>query len=354
MRKINIGKYSISKNRTFITFEAGATHNGLRSSKKLVDIASSSGADAIKFQLFNKDDLLSDKNQIINFKYFNKKNEILSKRDKLYKIFERRQLSESDWIKLKKYADKKKILFFLTVGGLKELKIAKKLKCPSIKIASGDISFYPLIREVAKLKTNIQLDTGNSTTKEIIKVIKLIEKYGNKNIIIHYCPPGYPARYDDVAIKNILKLKKIFKYPIAYSDHSPNFDIDIVALTLGVPLIEKTITENKYKKEIEHMFSLEKKEAITFVNTIRNIEKTLQVSRYSKKDFLKSRFSLRRSVYVKENVTKGNYLKNVKVKFMRPENGITPIEYEKMKNFRFNINLSKDSVVKKSFLNKSK
>ena len=63
---------------------------------------------------------------------------------------------------------------------------------------------------MAKLKTNIQLDTGNSTTKEIIKVIKLIEKYGNKNIIIHYCPPGYPARYDDVAIKKYFKTQENF------------------------------------------------------------------------------------------------------------------------------------------------
>ena len=350
MKQIKIGKYLINNNRTFITFEAGATHNGLKSAKQLIDIASDAGADAIKFQLFDKKNLLSDKKQIINFKYLNRNNKVLEKKESLYKIFERRQLNENEWIKLKNYADKKKILFFLTVGGFDELKIAKKLDCPSIKIASGDISFYPLIRKVAKLKKNIQLDTGNSTNEEIIKVIKLIEKEGNKNIIIHYCPPGYPARYDDVAIKNILKLRKFFKYPIAYSDHSPNFDIDIMAVTLGVPLIEKTITENKYKKEIEHMFSLEKKEASIFVNTIRNIEKTLKTSSYSKKNFLKSRYSLRRSVYLDQEVKKDSYLKKAKIKFMRPQNGITPIEYEKMLNYKFKKNFSKNSVVKKSYL----
>ena len=178
-------------------------------------------------------------------------------------------------------------MFFLTVGGFDELKIAKKLDCPSIKIASGDISFYPLIRKIAKLK-NIQLDTGNSTNEEIIKVIKLIEKEGNKNIIIHYCPPGYPARYDDVAIKNILKLRKFFKYPIAYSDHSPNFDIDIMAVTLGVPLIEKTITENKYKKEIEHMFSLEKKKPLFLLIQLEILKKHLKHLDILRRIFLKA------------------------------------------------------------------
>lgn len=350
MKKIKIGKYLINNKRTFITFEAGATHNGFKSAKKLIDIASIAGADAIKFQLFDKKNLLSDKKQIINFKYLNHNNKILEKKESLYKIFERRQLNENEWIKLKNYADKKKILFFLTVGGFEELKIAKKLNCQSIKIASADINFFPLIRKVAKLKKNIQIDTGNASLEEIKKTIKLIEKYGNKNIIIHYCPPGYPAKYDEVSIKNILTLKDSFNYPIAYSDHSPNYDLDVMAITLGANLVEKTITLNKYKKEIEHMFSLEKNEAKKFVEVIRNIEKTLIYKNNLKKKINKKRLLFRRSVFLNQDVKKKDKLSEVKVKFLRPGIGISPEKYEKLINKKFKKNLKKNLMLKESHL----
>ena len=83
-------------------------------------------------------------------------------------------------------------------------------------------------------------------------------------------------------------MRKFFKYPIAYSDHSPNFDIDIMAVTLGVPLIEKTITENKYKKEIEHMFSLEKKKPLFLLIQLEILKKHLKHLDILRRIFLKA------------------------------------------------------------------
>ena len=125
---IKIKNTKINSKKIFITFEAGATHKGFKDAKKLIDIAAKAKADAIKFQIFSNKNFISDKNLFIKFKILKKNNQFKIKKEKLYKIFNRRYLKEHEWIKLKNYADKKKNFIFCNRWKFRGFKYYKKNK----------------------------------------------------------------------------------------------------------------------------------------------------------------------------------------------------------------------------------
>ena len=226
---------------TFITFEAGPTHNGLQSAKRLVKFAAESGGDAIKFQIFDPDELIQDKSLMFSYDVLIDKatGERENITEPLYDIFVRRSMSDDEWIELKNYSDSLGLFFFATIGDEKGLELVQKMQCQSIKVASADVNHLPLLRVLAKTGISIQLDTGNSTFGEIEQAIDVIRSEGNNNIIIHNCPTGYPAYLDSINLNMLPNLKNIFRCPVAYSDHSVGEIMDIAAIALGANLIEK-------------------------------------------------------------------------------------------------------------------
>jgi sialic acid synthase SpsE len=214
----------------FITFEAGPTHHGLESAKRLVTLAAEAGGDAVKFQVFDPDRLVADRN--LPFSY-----DVLLDRETgrtetvteaLYDILCRRCLSEDEWRELKRHSDSLGLAFFATVGFEKDIELLADLGCHSIKIASADVNHFPLIRKAARTGMCLQLDTGNATLGEIESAVDVIRDEGNENIIIHQCPSGYPARLESINLNIISSLKRLFPYPIAFSDHTPGWDMDFL------------------------------------------------------------------------------------------------------------------------------
>lgn len=336
MNSVYFGEQVVGNgNPCFITFEAGPTHNGFTSAKRLITLAAESGAGAIKFQMLDPERLVADKKQLFSYRVLKDKNtgETEEVSEPLYDIFVRRALQPSEWRELKKHADACGIAFFATVGFIDEIDFLESLGCHSIKIASADVNHFPLIRRAAKTGMCIQLDTGKSSIGEIELAVDVIRSEGNNNIIIHHCPSGYPARIDSINLKVISLLKQFFPYPIAFSDHNPDSTMDIAAVVLGANLVEKTITENRATRSVEHIMSLEPNEMKTFVETIRTLESALgsghRILHASEKE---SRHAIRRSVFLAENVNSGTILKNCAVEFRRPGFGIPPDRYEEILN----------------------
>ena len=106
----------------------------------------------------------------------------------------------------------------------------------------------------------------------------MIRAEGNENIIIHHCPSGYPARLEGINLNIITTLRKMFPYPVAFSDHSPGWDMDVAAVTLGANLVEKTISEDRTTRGVEHIFSIEPRDMKKFVETVRGIEIALGIA----------------------------------------------------------------------------
>ena len=316
----------------FVTFEAGPTHDGLSSALKLIDYAADTGAQAIKFQILDTDRLVSDKRQLFNYSILVSKetNETKAVSEPLYDILKRRELSSDEWKIVREHARKKGLAFFATISYESDLDFLQQIQCDSVKIASADVNHYPLLRLAARTGMCVQIDTGSAEIEEIERAVNVLQSEGCHSIVIHQCPSGYPARLPSICLKMITTLRQLFpSIPIAYSDHTPDADMDIAAVALGANLIEKTITLDRCTPSVEHIFSLEPQDMAYFVRRIRDVETALG----SKERILSTqqkvdRKLIRRSPYLTSSYPSGTPLKDISVTFRRPENGITPLEWE--------------------------
>jgi N,N'-diacetyllegionaminate synthase len=346
-----------------IVFEAGPTHNSFKSAKELIFSAAIAGADAIKFQIIDADEIMADKKIKIKYKIFSG-NRLKFKENTIYSLLKKRMLSYSDWKKLKLYSDSLNLDFFATVGSKKDILFLKKIGCKEIKIASGDLNYIQLIEEVAKTGIKIQLDTGGGSLKQIKNVINILKKkfkYKNNDITLHHCPPGYPTILKRVNLNYLNYLKNKFKVNIGFSDHSPGYDISILAMTKSIDVLEKTISLNKNFPSIEHCMALNTYELPNYIDILRDISTgKLKPREIIKKNIFnkikqingsiinvqpnKVNISkdIRRSLYLNKNSKKNTKLKDLNYKFKRPGYGIQPDEFIKFKNFRLKKSFKKN------------
>ena len=317
----------------FITFEAGPTHNSLASAKELVSLASKTGADAVKFQVFDPDRLVADKKQLFDYEILvdreTGKTEKVS--EPLYDILCRRCLTHSEWRELKAHADSLSLAFFATAAFDEDIALLESIKCDSIKIASADIDHLPLIRKVARTGMCVQIDTGNATMGEVEAAVDAIAEEGNERVIIHHCPSGYPAHLPSINLNVIPTLLRMFHLPVAFSDHTPGRDMDIAAIALGANMVEKTITMDRMTPSVEHVFSLEPDEMEEFVTAIRELEIALGDTRrhMSAQEREKNR-AIRRSAFLQSDVKSGQILKVDDIEFRRPGHGVSPVMADEM------------------------
>jgi len=335
---VKIGEREVGNDQPcFITYEAGPTHDGVESARRLIKLAADAGADAVKFQIFDADRLVADKKLMFSYDVLTDRQSGKTEtiQEPLYDILQRRCLTLDEWQDLKAYADSLNLAFFSTVAFEEDVVLLEKLGCDSIKIASADVNHFPLIRLAAKTGMCIQLDTGSATLGEIEAAIDVIRSEGNENIIIHQCPSGYPARLPSINLNIIGTLKRMFQYPVAYSDHTPGWEMDVAALALGANLLEKTITEDRTTRSVEHIFSLEPGEMRAFIQIVRDVETAMGSNRriLTKEEYEK-RLIGRRSAYLKSPVKAGQQLSEVDVDFRRPGYGIGPDLFERLRNAR--------------------
>ncbi|SDN44561.1 N,N'-diacetyllegionaminate synthase [Desulfonauticus submarinus] len=323
---VEYGDKKIGKGQPiFIVMEAGATHNGLDTAKKLVDVAVKAGADAIKFQMLRASDLVSSKEVLFKYKVLVDKNtkKIIEISEPLLDILKRRELTREEWVDLINYCKQREILFFSTVTTVEELEFLYSHGVRMIKICSGDINYHYLLAEAAKYDWIVQIDTGLATLGEVEEAIDILERNGCDKIIINHCPSGYPSPLQGVNLRILITLQAMFPYPVAFSDHFPGRDADIAAVALGANIIEKTITLDKTIRSPEHIMSLEPDEAYEFVKAIRNIEMMMGSRRKSlTKEELDNRKKVRRSLFARVNLKKGEFLKQNMIEYRRPGDGI--------------------------------
>ena len=209
-------------NKKFLIAEAGINHNGrLSQAFKLVDVAKKNGADAIKFQTY-----ITEKRTKKNSPIFN--------------ILKKCELKYSEFEILKKYCDKKNILFFSTPFDRESVQFLNDLKVKLFKIASFDISNYQLINEIIKTKKPTIVSTGMANLREIKKIYKLYKRKKVEIAILH-CISSYPNKEESSYLSNIDYLNKYFNCQIGLSDHTNDIKIAIYSYLLGSNIIEKHI-----------------------------------------------------------------------------------------------------------------
>ena len=255
MKFFKIKKRKIGGNYpTFVIAEIGLNHNGSAiQCAKLIDQAKLAGVDAVKLQV-------------------SKPEESYAKSTSSYKIFKKNSLEESEIFNLKKYADKKKIIFFFTAGDFSSLNLAKKLKLPAVKISSGLMTNIPLVTEASKIGIPMIISTGMCFKKEIIRTLNIAKKYNKSGIALLKCTSLYPAPDYTINLLAIKSFINTFKIPIGYSDHTKDNLASLLAVGLGARIIERHFTLNKKQKGADHKFSSEPRELKKLVDDISKIE----------------------------------------------------------------------------------
>ena len=338
----------IKNNKILIIAEAGVNHNGsLKTAKKLVNIASKSGADIVKFQTFNTNNIVikSLKKAAYQTKSTGKKTQ--------YDMLKKLELSKNDHLSLLKYCKKRKIEFLSTPFDLESIDLLISLKLKRLKIPSSEINNYIYLERISKFKGNIILSTGMSTIKEISEALKILYKGGvkkNKISILH-CNSEYPTPFEDVNLNAMLELKKKFNTNVGYSDHTLGIQVPIIASVLGASIIEKHFTLDLNMKGPDHQASLTPLQLKEMVQAIKNINKVIgsKNKKISKSEGKNIKIA-RKSLVAITNIKKGEKFSRDNISAKRPGTGISPMMYLTLLGKKSKNNYRFDDLIKKNEL----
>lgn len=255
----------------FIVAEAGVNHNSdVNLAKKLIDAAKDTCADAVKFQSFKAENVITRKAPKAKYQ-----KETRDDKESQYKMIKKLELSAGDFEELALHAQRNGIIFLSTPFDNESVDLLDGLGVPAFKIASGEITNFPLIRYIAKRDRPIILSTGMSTLGEISEALQVIRSEGTEDIVLLHCVTAYPARVEDVNLSAIGTLRHKFKLPVGLSDHTLGITIAIAAVALGACVVEKHFTLDKNLPGPDHKASLEPEELKQMVKAIRDVEKAM-------------------------------------------------------------------------------
>jgi N-acetylneuraminate synthase/N,N'-diacetyllegionaminate synthase len=307
-------------NKTFIIAEAGVNHNGnISLAKKLIDVAKDVGVDAVKFQTFNAEEVVTKDPE---------KTECLEEttgKGSQYKMLKRLELTEGGFKELAVYAKKVGILFLSSPFDKESADLLDKLDVPAFKVASGEISNSPLLKHIAKKGKPIILSTGMATLGEVEEALNVIKREGVEDVILLHCVSNYPAKIEEVNLRAMETLKQAFQTPVGLSDHTLGITASIAAVALGACVIEKHFTLDRSLPGPDHKVSLEPSELREMVRAIKEVEKALGdgIKKPTKEEEEIKKVA-RRSVVAKGDIPKGTTITEDMLDVKRPGTGIEP------------------------------
>ncbi|NPV42752.1 MAG: N-acetylneuraminate synthase [Firmicutes bacterium] len=313
--------------RVFIIAEAGINHNGdIEIAKKLVDVASEAGADAVKFQSFKAEKLVSR-----NAKKAEYQKNTTDKSESPLDMLKRLELDFKNHKELISYCGKRNIIFLSSPFDLESIDLLNKLGVEIFKIPSGEINNLPYLRKIGKLKKKVILSTGMSTLDEIKDALDILRENGTTDIIVLHCNTEYPTRVEDVNLRAMETIRRTFNIEVGYSDHTLGIEVPIAAVAMGAAVIEKHFTLDKNMEGPDHKASLEPNELREMVRAIRNIERALGdgIKKPSNSE-LKNVNIVRKSIVAKRYIKKGEVLTEENLTVKRPGDGISPMKWDEV------------------------
>lgn len=316
-----------------IIAEAGVNHNGsLNIALRICKIAKKLGVDYVKFQIFNMNEQISKFAKTANYQ----KKQTL--KDNMLEMSKNYNLSMDDHFKIKKYCKKIKIKYLASCFDIKSAEFYKKnLNNNEIKIGSGEITNYPLLKFISKNFKKIILSTGMANIQEIKNAMRILNKKKNDVIVLH-CNSMYPTKLENVNLNTIKYLQKNLKVKIGFSDHTTKIETGKLAVACGAKVLEKHITFSNNANGPDHKMSLN---PVKFKMYIDEIKKILKILGSEKKVLIKEEIKMikfaRRGIVAKKNLNKGAEVNFKNFTFKRPCLGI-PCE---------NFNIYKGKKIKK-------
>ena len=337
----NILENLFEKKKVYIIAEAGVNHNGiLDNAIKLIDIAKNAGADAVKFQTFIPELVISRHAKKAEYqKITTGKDE--SQLDMVRKLY----LGIAAHKTMIAHCKKVGIQFLSTPADLTSIDTLNDLGLETIKIPSGEVTNIPYLKKLGKLNKRLILSTGMCYLGEIETAINILINAGTlrENIAILHCNTEYPTPMEDVNLLAMQTIRNAFKLETGYSDHTLGIEIPIAAVALGATIIEKHFTLDKNMEGPDHRASLEPMELKMMVDAIRNIEKAMGDG--IKKPSLSESKNIdiaRKSIHLIKDLPKGHTLTEEDIIMKRPGDGITSSLIEHLIGKKLNAYFTED------------
>ena len=327
---------------SYIIAEVGANFNGdLDIAKKMILEVKKSGADAVKFQAGNKDNMLSQrlwKDKESPLPIFGHKTQA--------ELEDFLSLSYEDHENLFEFSKKNNIDFSSTVFSNDYVEFLSDLDVPYFKIASMDLNHHDLIERVSLKKKPTFLSTGLGTFEEIKEAVNIFKKNKNDKLVIFHCVSLYPPSPEEINLNNINFLRKELDIVTGFSDHSVGTEITLAALALGSAAIEKHFTLDKKMPGWDHGISADPDDlkficesAIKINQALGHFERNLSIREK------KNTINFRRSIVAKKNLKKGQLIEKGLIDFKRPGDGIPPKDYKKIIGKKLNKNINYDELI---------
>lgn len=315
--------------KVFIIAEAGVNHNGsIELAKKLIDVASESGADAVKFQTFKAEKLVSKNAQKADYQ-----KQTTSKTESQFDMIKKLELDLETHKELISYCKTKNIMFLSTPFDNDSIELLNDLGLEIFKIPSGEITNLPYLRHIGKLNKKVILSTGMTNIGEIEDTLDVLIEAGTKkeNITVLHANTMYPTPMEDVNLKAMVTIGNTFDVAYGYSDHTLGIEVDIAAVAMGACCIEKHFTLDCTMKGPDHKASLEPEELKAMVKAIRNIELALgsSIKKPSKSEIPNMQIA-RKSIVAKIDIKKGDKLSEENITIKRPGSGINPMRWDEI------------------------
>ncbi len=289
----------------YIIAEAGVNHNGkLDLALKLCDAAKEAGVDAVKFQTWKTENIVTASARQAAYQTEN-----TGKEESQYDMLKGLELSYDHFRTIQDYCKKIGIDFLSTPDEEESLEFLVSLGLPFIKVGSGEVTNIPYLRKIGSCKKPVILSTGMSNIAQVALAYDTLLQAGADGVSLLHCTTNYPCPYNEVNLKAMITLREAFKCQVGYSDHTMGTEVPVAAVAMGAEIIEKHFTLDKNMEGPDHKASLEPAELKQMVQQIRNIEVALGdgIKRPNKSESENAKV-VQKSILAKRFIKKGEIL----------------------------------------------
>lgn len=347
MQTLRIGKRLVGPGRpVFVIAEAGVNHNGsFALAKKLVDAAKAAGADAVKFQTFRAEDVVTQAGKMAAYQKRN-----TGKSESQIAMLRRLTLTDAQFMALAAYATKRGIIFFSTAaGGFRSVDVLEAIGVPMFKFGSSDLDNLPLLDYAARLRKPMLISTGMGTLQEATDAVAVIRKRGNQKIVVFQSTTDYPAKLAETNLRAMVTMQKKLNIVPGFSDHTVGSRASVVAVALGAMMLEKHLTLSNRLPGPDHKASLNPKDFAAYVRDVRESELVLGSPQKTVAKSAKHYIPLvLKSVVAARPIRKGERLSRENLAIKRPAGGLPPKAYFSMVGKRARRDIAADEFVRAS------
>ena len=338
----------IREDKPFIIAEMSGNHNqSLERAMKIVEAAAETGVDAIKLQTYTADTMTIDKD---TDEFFIADKDSLWQGQSLYNLYKKAYTPWEWQEKIFRHAEELGLICFSTPFDDTSVDFLEEIGCPIYKIASFENIDLPLIRKVAKTGKPIIASTGMASVAELDEMVRTAKENGCEDLTLLKCTSSYPATPEGTNLRTIPHMKELFNCKVGLSDHTLGIGAAVASIALGATVIEKHFTLSRADGGVDSAFSLEPEEMKLLVRECNTAYQALGEVRYNTQAQEQKSLQFRRSLYIVEDMKKGDILTEKNLRSIRPGLGLAPKYYDDLLGKKVNQDISRGTGMKWEFV----